>query len=79
MAQNAGDSGCGPALLLSPLSLSHSLSGHRVGDSPAGREAFTPILKAYTALGHLGCKPSLAQCNFPSTGLRLTPSPSPIS
>lgn len=32
-------------LLCSSLSLSHSLFGLRIGDSPVGREAFTLILK----------------------------------
>lgn len=55
MAQG-GDS----ALQLSSLSLSQSLSGLRVGDSPVGREAFTLILKASATLGHLASKPSPA-------------------
>lgn len=45
------------ALQLSSLSLSHSLSGLRTGESPVGREAFTLILKHSTTLGHLACKP----------------------
>lgn len=49
-----------PALQLSSLSLSHSLYGLRIGDSPVGREAFTLILKDTATRGHLACKPSPA-------------------
>lgn len=56
-----GDSGVDPALQLISLSLSHSLFGLRIGDSPVGREAFTLILKDSYTWGHLACKPSPAQ------------------
>lgn len=50
----------GEQLQLSSLSLSHTLSGLRIGASPVGREAFTLILEVSVTLGHLDCKPGPA-------------------